>query len=93
MAKETKTRADASPKVDEAQVADSPGLIDEGELIEGTVEETETVDLKATIATLMDHVLALTAAVSSIAVGGRRPQNVKELGEAQAQAQDFRNTL
>ena len=58
-----------------------------------TPEEQTIADLKATVRAVMDHVIALTTAVQAIAVGGRRPQNVRELDEAVTAARAYRKTL
>ena len=56
-------------------------------------KEKAAADLKTTVIAVMDHVIALTVAVQAIAVGGRRPQNVRELDEAVYAAREFRKTL
>ncbi len=56
-------------------------------------EEQAMADLKTMVAAVMDHVIALTTAVQAIAVGGRRPQNVRELDEAVTAARAYRKTL
>ena len=67
---------------------DSPGA--EVKLIR---EEKVITDIKTTVIAVMDHVIALTVAVQAIAVGGRRPQNVRELVEAVTAARAYRKTL
>ncbi len=55
--------------------------------------EQPITDIKTTVIAVMDHVIALTTAVQAIAVGGRRPQNVRELDEAVTAARAYRKTL
>ncbi len=97
MGKDTKTNASSDAKEAHIPLADIDAALAKGASsgaeVKLTPEEQVVADIRATVIAVMDHVLALTVAVQAIAVGGRRPQNVRELDEAVAAAREFRKTL
>lgn len=94
MGKDMKTNA--RPGVETGDAIADPALAEDVGAGAGrglTLEEQTIADIKTTVVAVMDHVIALTTAVQAIAVGGRRPQNVRELDEAVTAARAYRKTL